>query len=130
MQTSHKTKKISLCLVFTLILIATPLLASANNGLPKLMDLGAHKCIPCIKMAPILEELTTEYQGIFDVEFVDVWEAESRKKAVEYKIKKIPTQIFFAADGTELWRHEGFFSKEEILQKWQDLGFTFSPSAS
>ncbi len=39
-----------------------------------------------------------------------------------YGIKLIPTQIFFAADGTELFRHEGFFATEDILAKWRELG--------
>jgi thioredoxin 1 len=34
----------------------------------------------------------------------------------------IPTQIFFDADGKELFRHEGFFSKEDILAKWKEFG--------
>ena len=91
--------------------------------LPKLLDLGATKCVPCKMMAPILEALKEEYKGRFDVVFIDVWENpnESRK----YGIKLIPTQIFFDAEGKELFRHEGFFSKEDILGKWKALGFTF-----
>ena len=34
----------------------------------------------------------------------------------------IPTQIFFGADGKELFRHEGFYSKADILAKWKTLG--------
>ena len=34
----------------------------------------------------------------------------TRGAARPYGIRLIPTQIFFAADGTELFRHEGFFS--------------------
>ena len=35
----------------------------------------------------------------------------------------IPTQIFYAPDGTELYRHTGFYGREEILGKWQQLGY-------
>ena len=102
--------------------------AEAVKKLPKLLDLGAHKCIPCKKMAPILVELTKEYKGVFDVEFVDVWQPENKKRALEQKIESIPTQIFFDASGRELWRHVGFLSKEDILKKWKELGFSFKPA--
>ena len=39
----------------------------------------------------------------------------------QYGIRVIPTQIFFAADGKELFRHEGFFSKEDIVAKWKEV---------
>lgn len=94
--------------------------------LPKLLDLGAHTCIPCKKMAPILDELREEYQGVFAVEFIDVWQSENHEKAKAYGVRSIPTQIFFAADGKELWRHVGFISKADIMEKWQELGFSFT----
>ncbi|MHC4688564.1 MAG: thioredoxin family protein [Planctomycetota bacterium] len=81
--------------------------------MPRLVDLGAGKCIPCKMMAPILEELKTEHANSFKVEFIDVWENPDSGK--EYGIRMIPTQIFIDADGKELFRHEGFFSKEDIL---------------
>ena len=89
--------------------------------LPRLADLGADKCIPCKMMAPILDELKSEYKGIFDVVFIDVWK--NPQEGPKHKIRVIPTQIFFDADGKELFRHEGFFSKEDILAKWKKLGF-------
>ena len=94
--------------------------AVVEGDLPRLVDLGADKCVPCKMMAPILEELKTEYAGRFTVVFIDVWKNTEAGK--EYGIKVIPTQIFFAADGTELFRHEGFFGREDILAKWRELG--------
>lgn len=88
--------------------------------LPRLVDLGAGKCIPCIMMAPILEELKTEYAGRLQVDFLDVWK--NPEMARSYGIRIIPTQIFFDASGKERFRHEGFFSKEDILAKWKELG--------
>jgi len=97
---------------------------AADAKLPKLLDMGASKCIPCRKMAPILEELKRDYAGKFTTEFVDVWQPENAAKGEEHKIRLIPTQIFFDAAGKELWRHEGFLSKEAILMKWEELGVT------
>ncbi len=88
--------------------------------IPRLLDLGADKCVPCKMMAPILEELKTDYAGVMAVEFVDVWKNPDAAKP--YGISIIPTQIFFAPDGTELFRHEGFISREDILSKWLELG--------
>jgi thioredoxin 1 len=71
-------------------------------------------------MAPILVELKSEYKDSFEVEFIDVWK--NPDGAPRYGIKIIPTQIFFDASGEELFRHEGFYSKEDILAKWKELG--------
>ena len=46
----------------------------ASAAIPKLLDLGANKCIPCKKMAPILEEMKKDFNGKFDVQFIDVWQ--------------------------------------------------------
>lgn len=92
----------------------------AKQPLPKLLDLGANKCIPCKAMAPILEELKKEYAGKLEVEFIDVWKNPDAGKP--YKIQMIPTQIFFDASGKELFRHTGFYGKDDILAKWKELG--------
>ena len=94
--------------------------APARAKLPRLVDLGADKCIPCKKMAPILNELKADYVGQLEVEFIDVWKKPDAAKA--YKILLIPTQIFYDANGKELFRHEGFYGKEDILAKWKELG--------
>ena len=92
--------------------------------LPRLIDLGAKSCVPCKMMAPILEELQNEYKGKLQVEFIDVWENQSAGD--QYGIRVIPTQIFFDPSGKELFRHAGFMSKEDILTKWKELGFTLT----
>jgi thioredoxin 1 len=94
--------------------------ALSSASLPRLVDLGADKCIPCKMMAPILDELKTTYAGRLQVDFIDVWKNQSAGQ--EYGIRVIPTQIFYSADGKELFRHEGFFSKEDILAKCAELG--------
>jgi len=97
-----------------------PETAAQGQALPRLVDLGAGKCIPCKMMAPILEELKKEYAGVFKTEFLDVWQ--DPEPARMYGIRVIPTQIFFDAEGKELFRHEGYFGKEDILAKWKELG--------
>ena len=88
---------------------------------PKLLDLGADKCVPCKMMAPILDALREEKAEILDVVFIDVWK--DREAGKPYGISSIPTQIFFDPQGVELFRHVGFYSREEILAKWRELGY-------
>jgi len=91
-----------------------------HAGLPKLIDLGADKCIPCKMMKPILDELKTEYAGKLTVEVIDVWE--NPKEGDKYGITLIPTQIFYDPEGKEFQRHEGFMSKEDILATFKQKG--------
>ena len=108
------------------LIILTSLFLSVQvwaDSLPRLVDVGADKCIPCIKMAPILDKLRDDYAGRMDVKFVDAWK--NKAEATTYGVRMIPTQIFYAADGTELYRHIGFFGREDILGKWLELGYGF-----
>lgn len=98
---------------------------SDGTKLPKLVDLGSDNCIPCQEMAPILQELKNEYEGILDVEVVDVYE--EPEKTDEYydihPIYVIPTQILFDEDGNEVWSHEGSIPKDELIQIFsEELG--------
>ena len=108
--------------LFLLLAFGLPGLVRAADApaLPRLVDLGAGKCIPCKQMKPILAELTRDYADQFTVVFIDVWE--NKDAGEPYGIRMIPTQIFFGADGKELFRHEGFYSKKDILAKWRELG--------
>ena len=103
--------------------------ASGAKKLPKLLDLGSKECIPCKMMAPILEDLKQNCADRFAVEFIDVWLKENAAAAEKHGIRVIPTQIFFDAGGKELWRHEGYLSKEAILAKWKELGYDFRGAA-
>ena len=120
----NKTTKIGVVTLLAVAVVAV--MALKNNGtsgmtvatavakpVPKLLDLGAGRCIPCKMMAPILKELKKEYAGRMDVEFIDVWKDGAAGE--KYKIEMIPTQIFFDAEGKELFRHVGFYGKEDIL---------------
>ena len=93
---------------------------AARAARPRLVDLGAGTCVPCKMMAPILEELRETYKSKLEVVFIDV--RQDNAAAKKYGISVIPTQIFYDASGKELFRHQGFFSREDILAKWKELG--------
>jgi len=98
-----------------------------GKGLPVMIDLGSDQCIPCKMMAPILEELKTEYAETLKVHFLDVRKLPALSKL--YKIQLIPTQIFYDASGKELFRHEGFYAKDDIFAKWKEFGVDMAGSA-
>jgi thioredoxin 1 len=91
-----------------------------QSGKPAVVDLGARSCIPCKKMAPILESLATEYRNKAAVLFIDVHENEAA--ADRFRIQMIPTQIFFNAQGKEVKRHMGFMDKAEIVRELKAAG--------
>jgi thioredoxin 1 len=94
-----------------------------SSGLPVLLQLGSPKCPPCRKMTPILDDLRADYKGKFLIRYIDVWA--NTDAGNKYGVQKIPTQIFYDSSGRELYRHVGFYSKKEILNKWKKLDIKF-----
>lgn len=99
---------------------AEPLPQVPVPGMVTMVDLGAKKCIPCKMMAPIIEELTKEYQGRAAILFIDVWE--NPDAGPKFGLRSIPTQIFYDAQGKEVSRHEGFLDKPSIVATFVKLG--------
>lgn len=94
--------------------------AALASGIPTVADFGARSCIPCKKMAPILEELNNELKGKANVLFSDL--NESRDVVKPFRIQMMPTQIFFDAKGKEVKRHIGFMDKADLLKELKAVG--------
>jgi thioredoxin 1 len=88
--------------------------------MPMLIEIGAGKCMACRMMTPVLAVLEKEYAGSLKIKKIDIQKQEAEARA--FNIEIIPTQIFVDKSGKELFRHEGFFSKDDILKKWKELG--------
>lgn len=99
---------------------ATTVNHALTSGKPAVIDLGARSCIPCKKMAPILESLSNEYRGKASVLFIDVHEDDAAAR--RFRIQMIPTQIFFNGQGKEVKRHMGFMDKADILKELKNAG--------
>ena len=91
---------------------------AARAKLPRLLDLGAGKCIPCKMMAPILERLRKEYQGRLEVVFIDVWEDSAPAASTASRRSRPRSSSIRRQGGVPA---EGFFSKQEILAKWKEF---------
>jgi len=90
------------------------------KGMVTMIDLGAKKCIPCKMMAPILEKMEKAYKEKAVIAFIDVWE--NRDQAPRFKIRSIPTQIFFDKQGKEVYRHVGFMGEKDIKAQLEKMG--------
>ena len=88
--------------------------------LPKLLDFGRGKCIPCKAMAPVLKELSEEYKDRVIIKIIEIDQEPNLTRA--NRIRLIPTQIFFDVKNQEVFRHEGFMGKDEIKKVFQKMG--------
>jgi len=91
-----------------------------QSPLPKLLDFGRGVCIPCKKMAPILKELSEEYNNRVVIKIIEI--DQERELTEANKIRLIPTQIFFDSKNKEVFRHEGFMDKEQIKKVFDKMG--------
>ncbi len=57
------------------------------------------------------------------IRFIDVYENPSLTE--KYNVRGIPTQIFIDAEGKEIARNTGFMAKDDILARWDSLGYEF-----
>ncbi|MBI2392057.1 MAG: thioredoxin family protein [Deltaproteobacteria bacterium] len=93
--------------------------------LPKLVDLGTRTCVPCKAMLVVLDELDRTYAGQLAIEFINV--QEQPRLAEEWGVEIIPTQVFVGSDGRELYRHTGYLSTKDIVERWRALGYPLQP---
>lgn len=86
-------------------------------GVPVLVDFWAPWCGPCRALAPVIEELASEYEGKLKV--VKVNTDDSLQTAQNYHISGIPTLIIFK-DGEPVEQMVGNHKKStltEVLNK-------------
>ena len=68
-----------------------------KGEIPCLIDFYADWCGPCKMVAPILEELATEYSGKINIYKVDT--EEDQELAAVFGIRSIPSLLFCPSEG-------------------------------
>lgn len=104
----------------------TSKLPEFSTNLPKLYEFGAEWCGPCRQMKPIIDGLKQEYKDEVIINRIDVDKNPDLLKA--FSIRAIPVQIFFDADGKQVYKHVGSISKNDILAQFQKMGVTIHQS--
>jgi thioredoxin 1 len=79
-----------------------------------LVDFWAGWCMPCKMLAPIINEVAEEVDGVAKVGKVDV--EVQREVASRYSIRSIPTLIIFK-DGKEVKRFVGAKTKDYLVKQ-------------
>jgi thioredoxin 1 len=64
-----------------------------SSDVPVLVDFWASWCGPCRMLAPIIDELATEFDGKAKIGKINV--DEQRELAAQYRVMSIPTVVLF-----------------------------------
>lgn len=88
-----------------------------QGQLPAIIDFYADWCGPCKVVAPVLEELSNEYEGQLVIYKVDT-EKEIELSSV-FGIQSIPTFLFIPVDGNPMMQRGAFPKKvfEEVIEE-------------
>ena len=86
-----------------------------ESGKPVVIDFWATWCGPCRSIAPIVEELATEYEGRAIIGKYNVEEGDDL--SVEYGIRSIPTLLFFDKTGNMVDKHVGTITRDAFAAK-------------
>ncbi|MGN0207230.1 MAG: thioredoxin [Muribaculaceae bacterium] len=89
-----------------------------ESGQPLVIDFWATWCGPCMRLAPIIDQLATEYEGKVLIGKYNV--DEESDMSTEFGIRSIPTLLFFK-DGELKGNLIGGSSKSEVEAKINEL---------
>ena len=81
------------------------------------LEFGSTGCHACRQMEGVMDEIKSKYKVKVQVVFVNLQKPENREIGDYYGIATIPTQVLLDRNGKEFFRHNGFYSAEELSLK-------------
>jgi thioredoxin 1 len=93
---------------------------AVGQGSPVMFEFGKGSCKACKEMGELIYRLKKQHPN-YRLFYIDV--SRDRKAASDHGIRMIPTQLFFNAEGREVYRHVGGFTTDGFLETLQTYGF-------
>ena len=90
----------------------------ARSPLPVVLDMWAAWCGPCRQLAPLLDELATQYAGRLKIAKLNV--DENPDTAARFNVRSLPTLLVFNR-GRETDRIVGLQPKDAIARRLEPL---------
>ena len=89
-----------------------------------ILKIGTGRCMPCIRLRPMFQELSSEYKD--KINFLSVSDDDEdysifEKYAKKFNVRSVPVVIIMDSEENELERLTGLQSKEvycEIIEKY------------
>ena len=106
---------------------ALPVMKYANvkenigNGKPTILAFGMTHCYSCIAMSKVFSQVLEEHPE-FQIYSIDGQKERLVSRDI-YKLKEMPTQIFFDDSGEEVFRHTGAYKKAVVNIILKKYGF-------
>lgn len=94
---------------------------SALESRPTILEFSRKLCPICREMERVLITIQGQYRHQFQVRLLHLDREEYLFK--QYRITIVPSQVFLNTAEQEVFRHEGLFPREELLQKLRELKF-------
>jgi thioredoxin 1 len=85
------------------------------------LEFSSSGCAVCKQMEPVLEEVKNSNEVKVNVVFLHIMKPENLDLMKYYGISAVPMQILLDYQGNEFFRHYGFISTEELLEKFAQI---------
>lgn len=94
-----------------------------GNGMPLILSFGMSHCYSCLAMSKVFAEVLDVHPE-FQIYSIDSQKDRLVSRDI-YKLKEMPTQIFFDASGKEVFRHTGAYKKAVLEIIMKKYGFDY-----
>lgn len=91
--------------------------SARQSGMPTVVEFGSEACASCRTMQRVMAGVARKAERRAQVLVMDILKQDGL--IGEYRIKVMPTQVFFDAAGRETGRHMGVLTEADVLARLQ-----------